>query len=74
MRLLKLILLLVCISTKVVQAQFIDNYGSLQITWPMDNAVFQQDVNGNASVTISAQMLPNSYYGSSTINNNWTYR
>jgi hypothetical protein len=42
--------------------QVIPKFGSIQLTYPLENSVLQQDANGYASVSFAGQVLKGTYY------------
>jgi hypothetical protein len=49
--------------------QVIPKFGSIQLTYPLENSVLQQDANGYASVSFAGQVLRGTYYTNTQLNN-----
>jgi hypothetical protein len=45
-----------------VKGQIIPKFGSIQINYPLNNSVFQQNSNGQSGVSIAGQILQGTYY------------
>lgn len=52
-----------------VFGQIVPKFGSVQLTYPIDNSVFQQNASGNANISFAGQILKGTYYTSSQLNN-----
>lgn len=48
--------------------QFMPQFGSLQLTYPLNNSVFQQDNNNHAKVSFAGQILKGTYYTNTQLN------
>ena len=68
-RLHLLFVLLLSFSKSFAQlTPIIDQYGSIQINYPLNNSVFQQNSAGQASITIAGQVLKGTYYTNAELN------
>jgi NPCBM/NEW2 domain/Secretion system C-terminal sorting domain/Carbohydrate esterase, sialic acid-specific acetylesterase len=46
----------------------IDQFGSIQINYPLNNSVFQQNNSGQAAITVAGQILRGTYYTNAELN------
>lgn len=49
--------------------QIVPKFGSVQLTYPIDNSVFQQNTSGSANISFAGQILKGTYYTPSQLNN-----
>ncbi len=52
-----------------VLGQIVPKFGSVQLTYPINNSVFQQNTSGNANISFAGQILKGTYYMPSQLNN-----
>jgi NPCBM/NEW2 domain/Secretion system C-terminal sorting domain/Carbohydrate esterase, sialic acid-specific acetylesterase len=63
------ILVSLLIPISQIYGQIVPKFGSVQLTYPINNSVFQQNASGSANISFAGQILKGTYYTPSQLNN-----